>query len=420
MADLKNLSSEKKLDMSLDELIAQTNASKGPQRRNNSGNAQQSQQQGRKNFHGNNQRQGPYSRSFGSNYRDAVGRDYLLEGSGGGYKSGGAQGPRQGGMNHFVPHVYTVKVKNLPLDVPEKELENLLRRHFGVCGNVVRIIFRQKNPGEAYVGFSESSSCSKALAELQNSKLKGHVLTIEKVRLRSCSPPTLRAPILVEVLMYGIDSVFSTRDPWVLTARRPLHGSADRPSAPAGRRGLRASRRPGWRAPGQRRRPPAFPRRRLRLRGPDLPARRRTLGASGALPPTLAYAPGRGAADPAFSNGATEYYADSRGAVAPVGSPVAYGGGSHGGASLVGKQAQTQAGSTIIISNVPCDLTAQELQDAFSVVGAVLRTELLLNAAGAPTGRVALTFESRHAALEAVRRFDGGDLNAHTIRVFLE
>lgn len=74
----------------------------------------------------------------------------------------------------------------------------------------------------------------------------------------------------------------------------------------------------------------------------------------------------------------------------------------------------------MIISNVPLDLTAQELQDAFSVVGPVLRTELLLNSSGAPTGRVALAFESRHAALEAVRRFDGGDLNAHTIRVFLE
>nr|CCA30115.1 RNA binding protein, putative [Neospora caninum Liverpool]CEL71361.1 TPA: RNA binding protein, putative [Neospora caninum Liverpool] len=387
MTDLKNLSSEKKLDMSLDELIAQTNATKGPQRRN----AGNSQQQGRRTFHGSSQRQGPYSRAFGSNYRDAVGRDYLLEGSGaqGGYKAGGAagSGPRPG-VTPFVPHVYTVKVKNLPLDVPERELENLLRRHFGNCGNVVRIIFRQKNPGEAYIGFNESSSCSKALAELQGSKLKGRVLTIEKGQPTGPAPPRGQAD-------------FVRRGP--VGARlgagvAPAGGVVPLQAGPYGGNYVATTVHPNYVRGG----PPS--------------------GLLGHCPPTLAYVPARAGADvgPPFSNGGAgaEWYADSRSGVAPGASPVAYG-GSHG-ASLVGKQAPAQSGTTIIISNVPCDLTAQELQDAFSVVGAVLRTELLLNASGAPTGRVALTFESRHAALEAVRRFDGGDLNAHTIRVFLE
>ncbi|KEP64629.1 UNVERIFIED_CONTAM: RNA recognition motif-containing protein [Hammondia hammondi] len=372
MADIKNSFSEKKLDMSLDELIAQENATKGPQRRNNAGN---SQQQGRRN-HGSSQRQGPYSRSSGSNYRDAVGREYLLEGSGtqGAFKSGG---PRPGGPTPFVPHVYTVKVKNLPLDVPERELENLLRRHFGVCGSVVRIIFRQKNPGEAYIGFNESSSCSKALAELQGSKLKGRVLTIEKGQPTGPAPP--RGP--------GGD--FARRGP---TGRSAGVSPASVVPLQAGTYGnFAVNVHPNFARGG----PPS--------------------GLLGHCPPTLAFVP----RDGAFTNGGGgEWYVDARAAPAPVVSPVAY--GSSHGPSLVGKQAATQAGTTIIISNVPCDLTAQELQDAFSVVGAVLRTELLLNASGAPTGRVALTFETRHAALEAVRRFDGGDLNAHTIRVFLE
>lgn len=87
-----------------------------------------------------------------------AGRDYLLESGGGGYYKGGGgfrQGGGGGGMgghsssSGYMLHIYTVKVKGLPLNVSEKELENLLRRHFSVCGTVVKVVFRPKFPGEA-------------------------------------------------------------------------------------------------------------------------------------------------------------------------------------------------------------------------------------------------------------------------------
>lgn len=377
MADVKSLSSEKKLAMSLDELIAQANANKGPQRRNNASNAQQPQQ-GRRNGQGNAQRQGPYSRPYGTHFRDAVGRDYLLEG----------EGTRQGFTN-YVPHIYTVRVKNLPLDVPERELETLLRRHFGVCGSIARIIFRQKNPGEAFVGFVESSSCSKALVELQGSKMKGRVLTIEK------GQPTAHA-------------AGGRGEPAVRRGSQATRmGGAGAAAAVAP---FAVSPYGGYVAVNVQ---PEYVR-----SAAGVPS-----GLLGHCPPTLAYVPSRAAREAAY-NGNADFYDPRAAAVSVVNPGVAgvapYGGGGAHGASLVSKQPPAQAGTTVIVSNVPRDLTSQELQDAFSVVGAVVRAELLLNTAGNTTGRVALTFESRQAALEAVRRFDGGDLNAHTIRVFLE
>lgn len=84
MAETKTLSSEKKLDMSLDDLIAQDNANnstnsfgRGPFRNRNGGGGanQNSQQGGRRNQSGGNQRQGPYNmpRSSPGGFRDAVG-----------------------------------------------------------------------------------------------------------------------------------------------------------------------------------------------------------------------------------------------------------------------------------------------------------------------------------------------------------
>lgn len=76
--------------------------------------------------------------------------------------------------------------------------------------------------------------------------------------------------------------------------------------------------------------------------------------------------------------------------------------------------------AAIIVSNVPLNLTAQEIQEAFSTIGVVIRTEILLNSQGQHTGRVAVVFQRHDSAVDAVRRFDGGDLDGHVIRVFLE
>ena len=77
-------------------------------------------------------------------------------------------------------------------------------------------------------------------------------------------------------------------------------------------------------------------------------------------------------------------------------------------------------GATVIVSNVPLELTPEEISGAFACVGEVVGCELLLNSSGVHTGRVAVAFVKRAQALEAVRRFDGGDLNGKVIRVFLE
>ncbi|CDJ64624.1 RNA binding motif-containing protein, putative [Eimeria necatrix] len=75
---------------------------------------------------------------------------------------------------------------------------------------------------------------------------------------------------------------------------------------------------------------------------------------------------------------------------------------------------------TVIVSNVPKDLPAVEIQEAFSCMGTVLRTDIMLNSKGEHTGRVCIAFASAEAAKTAVAQFDKGDLNGNTIRVFAE
>ncbi|KAL8453744.1 hypothetical protein Emed_000685 [Eimeria media] len=75
---------------------------------------------------------------------------------------------------------------------------------------------------------------------------------------------------------------------------------------------------------------------------------------------------------------------------------------------------------TVIVSNVPKDLPAVEIQEAFSCMGTVLRTDIMLNSKGEHTGRVCIAFASAEAAKTAVAQFDEGDLNGNTIRVFAE
>lgn len=75
---------------------------------------------------------------------------------------------------------------------------------------------------------------------------------------------------------------------------------------------------------------------------------------------------------------------------------------------------------TVIVSNVPKDLPAVEIQEAFSCMGTVLRTDIMLNSKGEHTGRVCIAYASAEAAKAAVAQFDEGDLNGNTIRVFAE
>nr|CEL67803.1 TPA: RNA binding motif-containing protein, putative [Neospora caninum Liverpool] len=79
-----------------------------------------------------------------------------------------------------------------------------------------------------------------------------------------------------------------------------------------------------------------------------------------------------------------------------------------------------QKGFTVIVTNVPVDLSAADLHQAFSAVGPLLRTDIMLSSSGERTGRVCFTFSTRQAAEDAVSRFDGGDLNGRCIRVFME
>ncbi|CDJ31512.1 RNA binding motif-containing protein, putative [Eimeria mitis] len=72
------------------------------------------------------------------------------------------------------------------------------------------------------------------------------------------------------------------------------------------------------------------------------------------------------------------------------------------------------------VSQVPKDLPAVEIQEAFSCMGTVLRTDIMLNSKGEHTGRVCIAFASAEAAAAAVAQFDKGDLNGNTIRVFAE
>ncbi|KAL8432863.1 hypothetical protein ACSSS7_004266 [Eimeria intestinalis] len=60
---------------------------------------------------------------------------------------------------------------------------------------------------------------------------------------------------------------------------------------------------------------------------------------------------------------------------------------------------------TVIVSNVPKDLPAVEIQEAFSCMGTVLRTDIMLNSKGEHTGRVCIAFASAEAAKTAVGTF---------------
>ncbi|PHJ24849.1 rna recognition motif-containing protein [Cystoisospora suis] len=85
-----------------------------------------------------------------------------------------------------------------------------------------------------------------------------------------------------------------------------------------------------------------------------------------------------------------------------------------------GSGSREEKGFTVIVTNVPVNLSAADLHHAFSTVGPLLRTDIMLSSSGERSGRVCFTFATRQAAKDAVSRFDGGDLNGRCIRVFME
>ncbi|OEH75316.1 RNA binding protein [Cyclospora cayetanensis] len=174
--------------------------------------------------------------------------------------------------------------------LPWPRLEGMLRRSFGYCGTILAVVPRKD--GEAWIQFADVAACRTALAEMQNAKVGGHAVSVERGNRIPTSAPTVGG-------------------------------------------GMWGSPTPMWTASG----------------------------------------------------------------------PYAF---------------SSNTGSTVIVSNVPLDLTTEEISDAFSCVGGVAGCDLLLNSSGVHTGRVAVSFSRRSEAMEAVRRFDGGDLNGQVIRVFLE
>lgn len=209
---------------------------------------------------------------------------------------------------------YSVKVVGLPTGLAWPRLEQMLRRSFGFCGSILGVVPRRD--GEAWIQFADVAACRTALAEMQNAKVGGQTITVE----RGNPIPTghvAGGPWAPPPPMWGPGSSYA----FAASAMNPLAA----PFIPSFNRQMPASQAP---------------------RGPS--------------------------------------------------------------------------GTTVIVTNVPLDLTTEEISDAFSCIGGVASCDLLLNSSGVHTGRVAVSFSRRSEAMEAVRRFDGGDLNGQVIRVFLE
>ncbi|XP_026190473.1 uncharacterized protein LOC34621590 [Cyclospora cayetanensis] len=237
-----------------------------------------------------------------------------------------------------VPAVgYSVKVLGLPTGLPWPRLEGMLRRSFGYCGTILAVVPRKD--GEAWIQFADVAACRTALAEMQNAKVGGHAVSVERGNRIPTSAPTVGG-------------------------------------------GMWGSPTPMWTASG----PYAFSSNTVNtLAGSFAPPFSRQIPLPVASGPTVSLS-----SPPKTMNTANP------------------------------RHLRRNAGSTVIVSNVPLDLTTEEISDAFSCVGGVAGCDLLLNSSGVHTGRVAVSFSRRSEAMEAVRRFDGGDLNGQVIRVFLE
>ncbi|KYO02852.1 putative RNA-binding protein [Plasmodium gaboni] len=74
----------------------------------------------------------------------------------------------------------------------------------------------------------------------------------------------------------------------------------------------------------------------------------------------------------------------------------------------------------IIVTNIPKDLSAQEIMETFKCVGNVLGADIMLTSKGTHSGRACITFPDFESASLAASQYDGGTLNNQKIKVFLE
>ncbi|CAA9987568.1 RNA-binding protein, putative [Plasmodium knowlesi strain H] len=79
-----------------------------------------------------------------------------------------------------------------------------------------------------------------------------------------------------------------------------------------------------------------------------------------------------------------------------------------------------QKNNTIIVTNVPTYLNAEDIFSAFQETGKIVDVQILMNEKRKLTGIVSIEYEKNESASDAVRMYDGGFLNDNRIRVFLD
>lgn len=82
----------------------------------------------------------------------------------------------------------------------------------------------------------------------------------------------------------------------------------------------------------------------------------------------------------------------------------------------------TQVGHQVKLINIPPELTARDLAEAFGKISQnrVESVEVLRDSNGAATSESYIVFNTAADAHNAVRRYNGGDLNGRRIRVVYE
>lgn len=79
-------------------------------------------------------------------------------------------------------------------------------------------------------------------------------------------------------------------------------------------------------------------------------------------------------------------------------------------------------GFQVRLGNIPQELTARDLADAFGEIAEtrVESVDLLRDGAGRPTGDAVVIFGGMNDAQNAVRRYHGGDLNGRRLKAVYE
>ncbi|KAL8440090.1 hypothetical protein Efla_002727 [Eimeria flavescens] len=265
MSERHSESVQEKLSLSLDEIIALNNKQQKQQQ-------QQQKQQQQKEGPPQPAAAGPQRRPRGS---PAVAAPYARRAPPP-YVNGALRACVRHGAAAAVG--YSVKVVGLPTGLPWPRVDQMVRRSFGFCGTILGVVPRRE--GEAWIQFADVAACRTALAEMQNAKIGGGTIIVE----RGNPIPTTAA--------------HSVGPPAAWGPQPPMWG----PPAP-------------------------YP------------------FAAGGLNPLPSPA-----VVPAFSR--------QMAAPPPPRGP---------------------SGTTVIVTNVPLDLTTEELADAFSCVGGVAACDLLLN-----------------------------------------